>query len=111
MTDREVAEIVRQEIGDNWDGSNDQGVDLARSVVSPTRINVIDREVRRGTNQDRVISVWLVLEERIKERDGYKIVFDEASRRFGLVSSGFSSDRHPVLCGWYGDFATTFEAM
>lgn len=111
MTGEDVAETVRQQIGGNWGLSNCNGVDLARSVVSPTAIKIINRHVSDGTISDEVIGVWLVLEECAEKRDGYKIVFDEKTGHFGLASPGFSSDAHPVLCGWYGDFLTTFEAM
>ena len=30
---------------------------------------------------------------------------------FGLASVGFPNDDHLVLCGWYGDFMTTFRGM
>jgi hypothetical protein len=111
MKGEDLAEIVRKQIGGNWSRSNWHGVDLAHSLVSPTKISVIDRRVSDGTIKDKVIPVWLVLEESVEKRDGYKIVFDEKTGHFGLATPGFSSDAHPVLCGWYGDFMTTFEAM
>jgi hypothetical protein len=111
MTDKEVAGIVRQQIGDNWSQPNRHEVNLARSLVSPTTIHVIARHVEDGRVRDEVIRVWLVFEERIVERNGYKIVFDENARRFGLVSPESPSDAAPILCGWYGDFMTTFVAM
>ncbi len=43
--------------------------------------------------------------------DGYIIFYDDARDQFGLASSGFNDDQHPVICGYYGDFWTTFKGM
>ena len=111
MTSKEVADIVRAQIGDRWGFRNAHGVDIGRCLVPPVEINIIARNVRAGRVSDEILRVWLVLEERTVERDRYKIVFSETLHSFGLVSSGLAADRHPVLCGWYGDFMNTLEGM
>jgi hypothetical protein len=67
--------------------------------------------VRNGKIKDSTEMVWLVLEEDPGKPDGYKIVFNEAIGKFGLISSGFSTDPFPVLCGYYGDFPATLAGM
>jgi len=59
-----------------------------------------------------MIEVWLVLEDRPREKGGYRIIFDDDDQQiFGLASPGFPSDAYPVLIGFYGDFWTTFKGM
>jgi hypothetical protein len=111
MTASDVQSLVLAEIGDDWSRTNAHGVDLQSSIVEPRRIQVIWRTVRDGQVTQETREVWLVLEERPVSGDGYKIVFDESRKTFGLASSGFASDPHPCLDGYYGDFWTTFEGM
>ena len=72
---------------------------------------MIDRRVTDGRIEEEVIEVWLVLEEKPISRDGYQIIFNEKSGKFGLASPDFSPDSYPCLCGWYGDFMTTMKSM
>jgi hypothetical protein len=111
MTALEVQSYVLAEISSEWGRSNTHGVDLRSCIVEPRRILVIWRTVRDGQIAQENREVWLVLEERPTSKDGYKIVFDESRKTFGLASSGFPSDLYPCLCGYYGDFWTTFEGM
>lgn len=68
-------------------------------MVAPQEIPVIDRRVRDGKIEDTLISAWLVARER--QPGGYMIVFDGQRGWFGLASEGFSSDKHPLVSGWY----------
>jgi hypothetical protein len=56
-----------------------------------------------------MVELWLVLEERPDQRNGYKIVFDESRGDFGLACPGIAG--HDIFLGCYGSFWTTFEAM
>jgi hypothetical protein len=111
MNATEIEHLVRSEIGDSWDATNHRGVDLRRVVVPPHLIKVIQRFVQAGSTRDELIDVWLVLIEKPESKEGYRIVAAADSRTFGLASEGFASDEHLVLCGWYGDFWTTFNRM
>jgi hypothetical protein len=111
MTADEVKQLIEDQVAGRSTGTQAHGVDLRLCLVSPTLIQVISRAVDNGKIQDAVEQVWLVLEEKPLERDGYKIVFDEKMGMFGLASKGFTHDAHPVLCGLYGDFMTTLDAM
>lgn len=111
MNAQEILELVRSQIGDAWDTTNAHSVDLRKSLVSPTPITVIDRTVRDGKIDDRLEEAWLVLIEKPQTMSGYRIVAKPDGTMFGLASEGLPSDRHPVLCGWYGDFWDTFRGM
>jgi hypothetical protein len=107
----DVRKLVENEIGDDWTVTNDHHVDLRRALVPPRRITVIERSVRNGKLRDRPLDVWLVLVERPETLEGYRIVMKEDESVFGLATGGFPKDEHLVLCGWYGDFMTTFRGM
>jgi hypothetical protein len=111
MNAQDVRKLVEEQIGDNWATTNDHGLDLRQSLVSPERITVIERLVRKGEVRDRLLEVWLVLSEMPGGGDGYRIVFREEEPTFGLATPGFANDEHLVLCGWYSDFMTAFRGM
>jgi len=67
------------------------------------------RHVIEGNIEDEVISAWLVGQE--DSNGGYKIVMRDDGLQFGLASNGFPSDKHPILCGWYGNLHSAFAAM
>jgi len=111
MQPRDVRKLVEEAIRDDWAVTNHHHVDLRRALVQPRKITVIERTVRNGNLQDRPLGVWLVLVERPNPEEGYRIVMKENEPVFGLASEGFPEDEHLVLCGWYGDFMTTFQGM
>lgn len=111
MDSCDVRKLVENEIGDDWTVTNDHHVDLRCALVPPQKITVIERSVRNGKVRDRSLAVWLVLVERSETVEGYRIVMKEDESVFGLASEGFPDDEHLVLCGWYGDFMTTFRGM
>ena len=90
---------------------NSHGINLRRCLTTPTLIKMTDRKVLNGKVKDSIETVWLVLEERPGEQEGYKIIFNAARGLFGLASQGFPNDQFPVLCGYYGDFPTTLASM
>jgi hypothetical protein len=111
MNAERIKELVNSQIGDRWDTKNDHGVVLRETLVPPEQITVIERLVRNSKPHDRLVDVWVVLIEEPKSGSGYRIVAALDGGKFGLASGGFPSDGHLVLCGWYGDFLTTFRAM
>ena len=48
-----------------------------------------------------MITAWRVLSE--KAADGYRIVVNDFGN-FALIFSGFGTDAHAVIVGWYPDF-------
>jgi hypothetical protein len=111
MSPDDVMELVRSQIAGRPSLPNSHGVDLERCLVWPATIQVIDRSVRDGRLEDTVETVWLILEEQRPGKDGYRIVFNEQRMLFGLASPGFKTDRHLVLCGYYGSFPKTLQCM
>ena len=80
-------------------------------MTKPAQITVTHREVLGATIRDSSETVWLVLEQRPAEKDGYKIIFNEERGIFGLAYGGLPDDQFPVLCGYYGDFPETLASM
>jgi hypothetical protein len=111
MQPRDVRKLVEDAIGDDWTVTNHHHLDLRRALVQPRKITVIERTVGTGKLRDRTVTVWLVLVERVDQEEGYRIVMKENEPVFGLASEGFPEDEYLVLCGWYGDFMTTFQGM
>jgi hypothetical protein len=111
MQPHEVRKLVEDAIGDDWAVTNHHRVDLRSALVQPRKITVIERTVRNGKLRDRTVTVWLVLVEKVGLDEGYRIVMKEHEAMFGLASEGFPEDEYLVLCGWYGDFMTTFQGM
>ncbi len=107
----QARKLVESQIGNNWETTNHHGVDLRLALVDPLQITVIERSVRKGQLHDRLLKVWLVLIEMPETRSAYRIVLNDEGTTFGLASEGFPEDKHLVLCGWYGDFMTTFHGM
>ena len=111
MKAADVSQVIKDQIGSSKSLPNSHGVVLHRCLTTPTLIKVIHRKVIGGKTKDSIETVWLVLEERSGDEDGYKIIFNEQRNSFGLVSAGFPKDSHPVLCGYYGDFPTALACM
>lgn len=105
MEPSEVSQIVAEEIADDWSVSNAHGVDLKRCLVVATRRDYADPIVEGSW-----LSLWLVLEEAPEDQSGYKIVFDEATRQFGLAT-GDARQNRDVFLGFYGTFLETLESM
>jgi hypothetical protein len=99
-TPEEIKAVIEQEIGGDWSRSNLHGCDLHRCLVEPVK-----RQYENSFKKGEELTLWLVLEECPEEPDtGYKIVFDEETGDFGLVTSG-------AFIGFYGTFLKTFESM
>jgi hypothetical protein len=111
MNAESIKHIVESQIKDEWGATNWHSVDLRRSMVAPTRITVIERNVRNGSVVDSPMDVWLVLVEHPETGSGYRIVASSDGSHFGLATKGFPEDKHLILCGWHGDFMTTFRGM
>ncbi len=88
---------------------NDHRINLKQALLKPGAISVIVRTVCDGRTKDHVESVWLIGKE--GPADGYMIVMREDGTQFGLASSGFAEDKHPVLSGWYGTLKSAFLSM
>lgn len=110
MDARDVYKLVVDQIAGRWDETNSHHVNLRSALVTPSRTTMILRLVRKGKMKDSTVDVWVVLRE-LPAGDGYIIFYDDDRDQFGLASAGFPDDHHPVICGYYGDFLTTFKGM
>lgn len=111
MNAEEIQKLVESQINDRWDTTNPHSVQLRKALVPPTLITVVERALVNGNIQDRLTVVWLVLIEEPDLKSGYRIVATQDGSLFGLAAEGFLFDSHLVLCGWYGNFMDTFQAM
>jgi hypothetical protein len=109
MTIDEVRELIRSQGEGQLSTKNDHGITLRQALVPPNRILVNVRTVRDGRVVDKEQTVWLVGREPVE--DGYRIVMREDGLQFGLASSGFPGDEHPILVGWYGGLVSAFLSM
>lgn len=103
MTQEELIQLIEGEISDEWSRSNLHGVDLKMCLVPPTKQIYEESFKKNGT-----IDLWLVLEEEPVAKSGYKIIFDEKIKQFGLAVCGDDKD---VLIGYYGMFLETPRGM
>ena len=105
MEASDVSQILENEIAGDWSVSNAHGVDLERCLVAPVRCDYADPIV-----DGRSLSMWLVLEEVPEDHSGFKIVFDEATRQFGLATADAKQNRD-VFLGFYGTFLEALKSM
>jgi hypothetical protein len=103
MNAEEVSTIVKDDIGDRWEQANAHGVDLRTCLVTP------EKKTYTQPVTGEAIDLWLVPEEDPKTQKGYKIVFDETERLFGLATA--QKNGPDVFIGFYGTFMETLESM
>jgi hypothetical protein len=109
MTIAEIRDLIRIQIEDPVPAVKDHSVAVRNMLVDPARIQVIARDVTKDGVRDELLDAWLVGQE--ESGDGYRIVFCEQQRVFGIALRGFQSDQHLVLVGWYGDLFSAFVSM
>ena len=104
MSPSEVSQIIATEVDGDWSRANPHGVDLRTCLVTPERRRFVD-----ASDDSQTLELWLVLEEHPQTRGGYKIVFDDSRKQYGLaVTDQHSRD---VFIGYYGTFLETLDAM
>ena len=106
MTPDEVRSIVELEIGNDWSRTNPHGVDLRTCLVTPRKVKC--RNSFPLLESGRALDLWIVLEETPGNKDGYLIVFDERTRKFGLAAW---TEDVPIFLGYHGSFMNTLEGM
>jgi hypothetical protein len=104
MSPSEVSQMIAVEVDGDWNRANPHGVDLRTCLVTPERRRFVE-----ASDESQTCELWLVLEERPQTRGGYKIVFDDLRRQYGLAVT----DQHgrDVFVGYYGTFLETLDAM
>jgi len=111
MTASDVRVLVEDQIGERWDESNPRDINLRHSLVPPQRMKFTHWFVGDAGVAYRNIDAWLVLEERRKKSDGYKVIYDEQTGKFGLALRGWHNDPYLSVDTFFGDFWSAFNAM
>ena len=99
MDSSNITKLIQDELASHSQPLR-SGVNLDRCLVVPRRMTFA------GHAEGDTWDLWLVLEEQPETRSGYKIVFDEETKQFGLASGTRS-----VFIGFYGTFIQTLEGM
>jgi len=106
MTAQQVTELIEKEIAGDWERMNPHGVRLKKCLVVPP----VQRPYDDSFHDGKVLNLWLVLEEHPERKSGYKMVFDEERREFGLATDDSRTGRDAFI-GYYGGFLETLNAM
>jgi hypothetical protein len=101
VTPSEVRDIIEREIAGDRSRRNAHGCTFDRCLVEPHLIEYPNSGYPGVTG---TATLWVVLEEDPQTLDGYKIVFDEATGKFGLALPGY-------YMGPYGSFLKAFDSM
>jgi hypothetical protein len=109
MTAEQVRRVVEEDIAGRWAESNDHGVDLRRALVAPRRVECRNTFPYPDRPRPKTLTLWVVLEETPGTADGYVILFDEGTARFGLGCH--SQGGGIAFLGYHGSFWNTFVGM
>jgi hypothetical protein len=101
MTPKEISRIIEREIGGDWSATNLHGCDLKKCLIRPKK-----RKIYFAGG--KLKEVWIVLEELPETGDGFKVFFDDESRKFGLAQH---STPFGYACHSHDTFMAAFESM
>src|SRR5262245_31531625 len=95
MTPKEVTRIIEKEINGDWSISNWHGCDLKKCLIRPKK--------RKISIRSEITEVWIVLEEDFETYEGWKVFFNEETRKFGLAAFAepisFAVNSHDTFIG------------
>jgi hypothetical protein len=100
MTPKEISKLIEKEINGDWSISNKHGCDLKKCLVRPKRRKLLFR--------DEVKDFWIVLEEKPETLEGFKVFFDDETKKFGLADS---SEPYGFVCNSHDTFLAAFKSM
>ena len=100
MKPKEISQIIEKEVNGDWTISNLHGCDLKRCLVRPKR-----RKLYFG---NEIKEYWIVLEELPETLHGFKIYFDERTKKFGLAGH---SEPFGYVCNSHDIFLKDFKSM
>jgi hypothetical protein len=112
VTAEDVSKVIADEVaaaGKDWltrGENNPHSLDLSRCLIKLER--VLCQNTFPGFRGGNSFEAWLVLEELPNNDEGYRIIFDEELREFGLACG---TRRSPVFIGWHGSFLNTVQGM
>lgn len=99
MESSDISRLIRDELS-SLSRPLKSFVNLDRCLVAPHRMTFA------GHAEGDTWDLWLVLEEQPETKSGYKVVFDEETKQFGLATG-----TRNVFIGFYGTFVQTLEGM
>jgi len=100
MKPKEISKIIEREINGDWSISNWHNCDLKKCIVRPKR--------RKLRSAGELKEFWIVLEEEPETLEGYKVFFDEETKKFGLA--GYS-EPYGYVCNSHDTFLAAFKSM
>jgi hypothetical protein len=103
VTSSELSQLIAIDLAAHQGQMIWGGRPLDRCLVKPTKIVCLNSHAE---NQPE--NYWLVFEEAPSPGEGYKVVYDEELREFGLAVAGVVE---PVVIGIYGGFVDTLNSM
>ena len=100
MTRKEISQLIEKEMNGDWSITNWHNCDLKKCLVRPKRRNL--------NFFNEIKEVWIVLEENPETLEGYKVFFDETTKRFGLTAH---SETVGDVYNSHDTFIAAFKAM
>jgi len=99
--------MIEREIAGDWSRTNDHGCDLHHCLVQPRLLEYFG--CNKPSEPDRILPLWLVLEEAPESKDGYQVVYSEEVGMFGLASA--DGVNGATFFGYYGTFLEAYQGM
>ncbi len=106
LTAEQLSARIDLEIGNNWSQRNGHNCNLKQCLLAVPAL----QQFESSSDPTKTIDLWLILEEDPVNRDGYKVVYDESTNKFGLACK-FISGRNGYLGAYGGTFLEAFDAM
>ena len=100
MKPKEISKIIEREINGDWSISNAHNCDLKKCLVRPKRGNLY--------SAGELKELWIVLEEEPETLEGFKVFFDEETKKFGLADW---SETYGYVCNSHDTFLAAFKSM
>ncbi|MGI8670079.1 MAG: hypothetical protein ACR2J3_09590 [Aridibacter sp.] len=100
MKPKEISKIIEKEINNDSSITNWHNCDLENCLIRPKK--------RKLWYADELKEFWIVLEENRETLKGFKIFFDEESRKFGLAGWG---EPFGYVCNLHDTFLAAFRSM
>lgn len=103
MTSQEIIRLIEEDLKNAGSRFVWSGRPLVECLLDPKKQRFLNSHQNNAPEE-----LWLVFEEGPKSGEGYKVVYDEDLKMFGLAVNGISE---PVLLGLYGGFVETLNSM
>ena len=100
MKPKEISKLIEKEINGDWSISNAHNCDLKKCLIRPKKRKIrFFREIKE---------VYIVSGEEPQTLKGYKVFFDDETKKFGLTSY---SEPFGYACNFHDTFLAAFKSM